>query len=83
MVNHIEDYPTANKDIWDVPFRGQLSEQEMQKQQVQWYQMQQQQRQQKALSRQSDLEQKQREHELRHLPTGQTGQLPDNELVRP
>ncbi len=35
MVNHIEDYPTANKDIWDVPFRGQLSEQEMQKQQVQ------------------------------------------------
>ena len=35
MVNHIEDYPTANKDIWDDPFRGQLSEQEIQKQQVQ------------------------------------------------
>ena len=34
MVKHIEDYPTATKDIWDETFRGQLPFEEMEKQKV-------------------------------------------------
>jgi choline dehydrogenase-like flavoprotein len=35
MVNHIEDYPNANKDAWDEPFRGMLSDEDKAKQHVQ------------------------------------------------
>ena len=35
MVNHIKDYTTANLDPWDPTFRGQLSDEDVEKQSVQ------------------------------------------------
>ncbi|AWX44712.1 Gluconate 2-dehydrogenase (acceptor) [Flagellimonas maritima] len=35
MVNHITDYPTANKDLWDFPNNGELSPEQLKRQEKQ------------------------------------------------